>query len=148
MTTFTSFSVSPQRCRRNYLAGRLEPEDLEFIFGKKFTEAGYVGLSTLAMGDLNACEFAQGSHIKLVMSCGGAAMEEILMMHQPSPRGLLSVGVVIDDLVCLEKVLASDVKKWCIYGCFSFGRADGADHGQVRRGLGCLLTRRRPSTTV
>jgi len=106
---FYQFSVSPQRCRRNYLAGRLEPEDLEFIFGKKFFEAGYVGLSTLAMGDLNACEFAQGSHLKLVVSCGGASMDEILMMHQPRPRGLLSVRVVIDDLVCLQKVLASDV---------------------------------------
>ena len=113
---FYQFTVSPQRCRRNYLAGRLEPEDLEFIFGKKFTEAGYVGLSTLAMGDLNACEFAQGSHIKLVMSCGGAAIEEFLMMHQPCPRGLLSVGVVIDDLVCLQKVLAADVNAGAYVG--------------------------------
>ena len=107
---FYQFTVSAQRCRRNYLAGLLQPEDLEYIFDRKFFEPGYVGLSTLAMGDLNACEFAQGSHVQLILSCGGAARGELLMMPEPVPRGLLSIGVVIDDLVCLEKVLRIDFR--------------------------------------
>ena len=106
---FYQFAVTPQRCRRNYLAGLLLPADLEFIFQRSFTDAGYVGLSTLAMGDLNACEFAQGSHLQLILACGGAARDELLVMHEPSPRGGLCVGVVIDDLVCLEKILSTDL---------------------------------------
>ena len=107
---FYQFTVSEQRCRRNFLAGLLQPEDLRFIFDRDFTEPGYVGLSTLAMGDLNACEFAQGSHVQLILSCGGADRSELLMMREPIPRGLLSIGVVIDDLVCLEKVLRADLQ--------------------------------------
>ena len=106
---FYQFQVSPQRCLRNVLAGRLAASDLEFIFKRPFDGPGYVGLSTLAMGDLNACEFAQGSHLRLILACGGALPSEVMMMHRPCPRGLLSVGVVIDDLVCFEKVLSSDL---------------------------------------
>ena len=107
---FYQFRVSPQRCLRNVLAGRLTAADLEFIFKRPFDSPGFVGLSTLAMGDLNACEFAQGSHLRLILACGGAVAGEVLMMHRPCPRGLLSVGVVIDDLVCFQKVLSSEFK--------------------------------------
>ena len=106
---FYQFKVSSQRSKRNVLASWMEPADLEFVFGRPFAEGGYVGLNTLAMGDLNACEFAQGAHVQLLLRSGAAVSSEIMRMHQPFPRGMLSVGVVIDDLVLLEKVLASDV---------------------------------------
>ena len=102
---FYQFKVTPERSRRNVLAGILAPEDLEFIFRQPFSKPAYVGLNTLAMGDLNSCEYAQGAHLRLILECAGAELREVMMLHEPFPRGLLSVGVVIDDLVCLEKVL-------------------------------------------
>eukprot|EP00435_Cladocopium_sp_Y103_P055244 s81_g18.t1 len=102
---FYQFKVTKQRSQRNVLAGLLAPEDLEFIFRRPFSKPAFVGLNTLAMGDVNSCEYAQGSHLRLIMECEGAAWHEFMMLHRPFPRGLLSVGVVIDDLVCLEKVL-------------------------------------------
>eukprot|EP00435_Cladocopium_sp_Y103_P032437 s3148_g8.t1 len=106
---FYQFKVSKQRSQRNVLAGLVPAEDLEYIFRRPFAEAAYVGLNTLAMGDVNSCEYAQGSHLMLIVGCDGASWEEIMMMHRPFPRGLLSVGVVIDDLVCLEKVLKTSI---------------------------------------
>ena len=108
---FYQFKVGAQRARRNVLSGLLSCKDLEFIFGRPFAEPGYVALNTMAMGDCNACEFAQGSHLQLVLECEGAKPEEVIMMHQPFPRGLLSVGVIIDDLVCFEKVLTADIER-------------------------------------
>ena len=44
-----------------------------------------------------------------MLACGGASLEELLTLRGPVPRGLLSVGIVIDDLVLLEKVLSSSL---------------------------------------
>ena len=106
---FYQFRVGEERARRNVLAGLLSPSDLSYIFDRPFDSPGYVGLNTLAMGDCNACEYAQGAHLKLILTCGAAKPEELIQMRSPYPRGLLSVGVVIDDLVCFEKILSSDL---------------------------------------
>ena len=71
----------------------------------------YVGLSTMAMGDLLACEVAQASHLGLILSCQGAYANELLQYRSPVPDGLLSVGVVIDDLVLLELRLRKDLEQ-------------------------------------
>ena len=113
---FYQFVVSPERARRNVLFGKLSASDLSFIFGKPISEDGYVGLNTLAMGDCNACEFAQSSHLQLLLASGGAFWDELLMMHSPPPRGLLSIGVVIDDLVCLEKLTKERLKEGAVQG--------------------------------
>ena len=65
----------------------------------------HVALSTLAMGDNASCEFAQGSHLGLLYRHGVISPEELLCPCSPPPRGLLSVGIVIDDLVILERVV-------------------------------------------
>lgn len=101
---FYQFKVGQQRCLRNVLASWLRASDLEFIFGRKFESGGYVGLSTLAMGDLSACEYAQCAHLGVLLQSGGCAPQELLLPHRPVPRSDLMVGVVIDDLVCLEKM--------------------------------------------
>lgn len=106
---FYQFKVSRERSMRNVLASWLEPEDMEYVFGRPFVQGGYVGLNTLAMGDLNACEYAQGAHLALLLQSGAATMKEVMQMHSPFPRGLLSVGVVIDDLVLLEKVMKKEL---------------------------------------
>ena len=72
-------------------------------------EEGVAALNTLAMGDCSACDFAQGAHIMLLLRSGAAKKEEMMLSKLPPPRGLLSVGAVIDDLVLLEKVLKEDL---------------------------------------
>ena len=107
---FYQFKVTEQRSRRNVLAAKLSADDLQYIFGRAFPGPGFVGLSTLAMGDNNACEFAQGSHVALVLQCGGASKDELIQMHSPLPRSPYMLGIVIDDLVCLERVLLSSLE--------------------------------------
>ena len=104
---FYQFVVSSSRLQRNVLHGRLTEDELVEIFQRRdaaFRNGGFVGLNTMAMGDLRACEFAQGSHLSVLLEANGFKPQELIMMHQPLPRGLLSVGVVIDDLVILERV--------------------------------------------
>ena len=102
---FYQFKVSKERGLRNVMSCWLRADELEFIFGKPFSAGGYVGLNTLAMGDLAACEFAQCAHLGVILQSRCSFPGELLQMHRPTPRGEMLLGVVIDDLVCLEKVL-------------------------------------------
>lgn len=106
---FYQFLISDSRKRRNVLVGLVDELELLQIFGRKlhFDGPGFVCLSTMAMGDLCACEFAQGSHLSVLFASGQLKPEELVMMHCPIPRSSLMIGVVIDDLVLLERVLSS-----------------------------------------
>ena len=63
--------ISGQRTVRNRLAGSLTLEQARFVFDdpKIEDDSGciLVALSTLAMGDLLACEFAQAAHLGLCL---------------------------------------------------------------------------------
>ena len=104
---FYQFSVNKERTARNTLADELSAHEVEMIFGKRPTSSGpfYIGLSSLAMGDLCACEFAQCSHIGLCLQNQVCKVGELLTLKGSVPRGLLQVGLVIDDLVIFEQVL-------------------------------------------
>ena len=107
---FYQFKVGRERTVRNALADPLTREEAIEVFGHEAIPAHweppiYCGLSTLAMGDQNACEFAQCSHLALMLRTGVLSEEEMLSLQGDVPRGLLSVGVIIDDLVLLEKLL-------------------------------------------
>lgn len=103
---FYQFQVSRERGLRNVMSCWLRAEELEYIFERPFLRGGYVGLNTLAMGDLAACEFAQCSHLGILLQSRCCQPFELLQMHKPTPRGDMLLGVVIDDLICLEKVLS------------------------------------------
>ena len=105
---FYQFTVGPDRLRRNCLIGKLDFEELSQIFpGHEALpeEGGYVALSTMAMGDLCAVEFAQCSHISIMLQSGALHPTELLRLRSPVPRGPFVLGLVIDDLVMLERVL-------------------------------------------
>ena len=72
--------------------------------GPEIVQASWTGLSTLAMGDLLACEFAQSAHLGLLLQSSAIHPAELLQLKQPVPRGSFCAGVVVDDLVMLEKV--------------------------------------------
>ena len=103
---FYQFVVGESRCRRNALVGRLEKNELEKIFPGAAVpqEGGYVALSTMAMGDLCAVEFAQCSHLSLLLQSGMVQAHELLRGQAVMPKSPMMIGLVIDDLVLLEKV--------------------------------------------
>lgn len=109
---FYQFKVGPERTVRNALADFLCIEEAYEVFGRDAIPSTwqppiYCGLATLAMGDQNACEFAQRSHLAMMLRAGVLEEAEMISLQGDVPRGLLSVGVIIDDLVLLEKILAA-----------------------------------------
>ena len=109
---FYQFKVSKERTLRNALADPLTLEEAKQVFDQDmigFDEPVYCGLATLAMGDQNACEFAQCSHLSLMLRSGVLTEDEMLSLQGDIPRGPICVGVIIDDLVLLEKLLMSDL---------------------------------------
>eukprot|EP00435_Cladocopium_sp_Y103_P014663 s4220_g3.t1 len=109
---FYQFKVGHERTARNVLHGDLTLQQAREVFGHAFdwpTASVAVGLSSLAMGDCCAVEFAQCSHLSLMLQHGVARASELLTLHGAVPRGLLQIGVIVDDLVILEQVLRTSV---------------------------------------
>lgn len=107
---FYQFQVGDERVQRNVLCDPVDLCDAPFFFGDGFSwneDPVYVDLSTLAMGDVNAVEFAQSSHLGLCLQHGVALPHELLTLTGSVPRGLLQVGIIVDDLIVLEQVLKS-----------------------------------------
>ena len=104
---FYQFAVNRERTARNALADDLTADEVEHIFGERPTTKGpfYIGLSSLAMGDLCACEYAQCSHVALCLQHSVCKVKELLTLRGAVPRGLLQVGLVIDDLIIFEQIL-------------------------------------------
>lgn len=108
---FYQFVVNEERTARNVLACNLSAEEAAAVFGTALEWHQFpmqVGLSTLAMGDKCACEFAQCAHIALCLQCDVCKVDEIISLKGSIPRGLLQVGIIVDDLVVLEQVLRRD----------------------------------------
>ena len=106
---FYQFKVSRERTARNALAGILDHDDLRYVCGdvSGLPQKAFVGLSTMAMGDCSACEYAQCSHLCALRGSGVFDQHELNTLTGPVPRGLLHIGVIIDDLIALERVANS-----------------------------------------
>ena len=123
---FYQFKINEERTARNCLHDELTEKEAVDIYGKAALECGppyLVGLATLAMGDVSSCEFAQASHLGLCLQRGVCSADEVLCLKTAIPRGLLQVGIIIDDLVILEQVLRRD---HLLGGAGSSGRRIGA----------------------
>ena len=110
---FYQFVVNEERLHRNVLSDPISVSEAEEIFGGVEDrhidgDRVWVGLSTLAMGDCCSVEFAQCSHLGLLLQKDVAVVNELLTLYSPPPRGLLQIGIVVDDLVVLEHLLRSD----------------------------------------
>lgn len=109
---FYQFTVNDERLHRNVLSDPISIGEALQIFGEvddSFVEDGmvWVGLSTLAMGDCCSVEFSQCSHLSLLLKNDVAEINELLTLYSPPPRGLLQVGIAVDDLIVLEHYLRS-----------------------------------------
>lgn len=105
---FYQFAATEERTHRNVLSDPIPLKDAWRVFGPGFQwpeDPVEVGLSSLAMGDSLACEFAQGAHMGVLLRGGVASVSELVTLKQPLPRGLLHIGVIIDDLIALEQCL-------------------------------------------
>ena len=63
----------------------------------------YPCLSTLAMGDCQAVEIGQKVHVKMGLISRAFSPHEMLVMHGREPRGNISAGIVIDDVLIAEQ---------------------------------------------
>ena len=104
---FYQFKNSQQRFARNFLCSQISIREARYVFGDDFEwseDPAWCSLATLGMGDCNACEYARSSHLGLCLQHGVATPGELITLKTDMPRGLLSIGIIIDDLVVLEKV--------------------------------------------
>ena len=61
-------------------------------------------LRTMAMGDNNAVEMGQCAHINIGLQSGAIKPHELLTTHGRAPRGNLSCGCIIDDIIFMEQL--------------------------------------------
>ena len=109
---FYQFRIGAERLARNILAGPVSLKDARKVFGDDFQwpeDPVWLGLATLAMGDLNACEFSQASHLSMMLKSGVVKPHELWTLRNPPPRTLTTVGIIIDDLVIMEQVLSASI---------------------------------------
>eukprot|EP00438_Fugacium_kawagutii_P016438 Skav226419 [mRNA] locus=scaffold4012:34984:39191:- [translate_table: standard] len=110
---FYQFRTSHRRTCRNVLAHPLSMTQAREVFGAGFKwpeSPVWCGLATLAMGDTNSCEFAQCSHVQLCIVEGVCGIDELLTLRGFIPRSPTTVGIIIDDLVILERMLRSHLE--------------------------------------
>ena len=113
------FRVSPKRARRNALKFPLSLAQAQRFqcFNQikdkldSQTRVFFPCLSTMAMGDNNAVELGQRSHIEIGIASGVFHPSELLSIHGRAPRGDLACGVIIDDVLFTEQVPAADLYK-------------------------------------
>lgn len=105
---FYTFKASPERITRNFLDWKIPIGAVQHM--KSFPPHlqsepfVYACLATLAMGDSAACEYAQASHLSLGLQAGAFLPEQLLTIHGRVPRDNFLCGIIIDDLILLQKV--------------------------------------------
>ena len=112
---FYQFVVEDERCARNVLRGNLTISEAKLVFGPGFTwpcSSVAIGLSSLAMGDTCAVEYAQCAHLSVMLQHGVCDISHLLTLRGSIPRGGFQVGIIVDDLILLEKVLRSSFGFW------------------------------------
>ena len=104
---YHAFKVSTARAHRNALAFPLSLSEAQQLscFSDKlmgYTKL-YPCLAALAMGDNQAVELGQLSHIQLGLKSGAFSPEEMLVVHGRAPRTEIAAGIVIDDVILSEQ---------------------------------------------
>lgn len=107
------YKVSSSRSCRNAIAfdlSRAEAEQFAAFKGLEDSTSNWFSpaLQTMAMGDINAVEYGQQSHMALALQ-QGMKLTEMVFLRGRLPRSAQSwtMGIVIDDLIFLEMVDAA-----------------------------------------
>lgn len=101
------FEITEARAERNAIRFQISPQEARSFpsFAKVDQTLPYYApaLATLAMGDLNAVEIGQQSHVKIAMEVG-VELSDLVMLRARLPRSNPIIGVVIDDFIAIELV--------------------------------------------
>ena len=102
------FIIGEQRCRRNILAVRVRPEEVSRLscFREELRSQPVLrpALQTMAMGDSSAVAVAQTSHLSVILRSKALSLDRFVTLRGRPPRDGLVSGLLIDDLVVLEKL--------------------------------------------
>ena len=102
------FTVTESRARRNAIAFQMS-----YAEAKGFSSFAHVdqsstcfvpALRTMAMGDINAVEYGQQSHLRLALDFGVLQMGDLLTLRGRAPRLPVFAGLIIDDFIVFERV--------------------------------------------
>lgn len=109
---YHAFEITQQRVLRNSLACQVEPGEVSHLscFHQGLWGKGPLVpcLGTMAMGDCHAVSFGQLSHLAVLLRTEVIHLDDFLMLHsRPSPRKSWVAGLMIDDLVLLERRVRS-----------------------------------------
>ena len=110
---YHAFIISEQRTRRNALACEVTPEQVAHFrcFDESLRgETTLVPcLSTMAMGDCHAVTMGQVSHLAVLLRTGAVRLDDFIMLHSRPSRRQWLAGLMIDDLVLLERRVRSTI---------------------------------------
>lgn len=106
--SFYTFHVGEERTTKNFLEWRVPVSSVSHMpsFPPELQDQQYVYacLTTLAMGDGAACAFAQSSHVALGLQSGALDRASLITLHGVMPTKRFAAGIIIDDLIFMEKV--------------------------------------------
>ena len=101
------FKVSDDRAKRNTFSREFSAGDVRHLSACPATAADsdrlVASLGTMAMGDSNACEIAQESHLALAHEAGLLRNGRLISPSALAPRGDRSTGIIIDDCLSVCK---------------------------------------------
>ena len=104
---YHAFLISEQRTRRNALACEVRPEQVSHFkcFKEELRSEKFLVpcLGTMAMGDCQAVTMGQVSHLAVLLRTRALDLDDFIMLHcRPSRKDWIA-GLMIDDLVLLER---------------------------------------------
>ena len=104
---YQQFRVSDDRTMQYTLTDVFRPRDLQHLFflSRALALLDSCGFDCNARhGGHRSVSFGQASHVGLVLSSGAVSVSQLLTLRGRLPRSVLCLGIVIDDLVVLERV--------------------------------------------
>ena len=91
---------------------RVRPNQVAHLqcFRQELWQAGRLipCLATMAMGDCHAVSFGQVSHLSVILRSGAVSLDDFLMLKSRPSRKAWTAGLMIDDLVFLERRVRSE----------------------------------------
>ena len=95
------FQVSEARAHRNTFSREVRGSEVRHLMafpaGAGDADKLVASLKTMAMGDTNACEIAQESHLAIAYESGLLRPSTFLSPAALAPRGPVAIGIIIDD---------------------------------------------------
>ena len=136
---FYSFKIGAERVVRNALNMTVLPEQVCHLvcFSDALSKERLLVpcLSTMAMGDSQAVSVGQTSHLGVVLQSGALTLSQILLQSAPVPRDKCIFGLILDDLIVLERVVRSKFLAGDLESCSSQAIMQKVREGYVKANL-------------